>query len=1033
MVIDYEGNSELFIKGTEKIPWQEEEVALPAGIAGLPFLCDPAKFPLLVLLPTSRDVKTFASAWKQIWEREIFQLEPVPLDADSVKDFSNYVKRGETLKKWYNRGGVMVTTPGGIMGPLQIAASSFHLTKGEEVGKSDLVHWLAAHGYSRSDVVWAPGQFASRGFILDIYDPAHMYPIRVEFFDEDIEQIRSFRSGTQKSVATLPDIEIHSITGSSNVHAERLIHDDVRVLFYEASRLQNQGENYKWLWESLREPGVVNSIPDWTDIYLKLSKYPRIRIVSGYSSRYRTLDIDPPPFFRGNRNAFVHACRNWKDQGFRVILVSENETFGHWSNDADAEFHLGTLPGGFLASGEKLAVISDLELTGSTGNIRTEQDIQAPAEWTDSLSPGDHVIHNQHGVAVFRGLEQVSVNENITEMFLLEFADNKRLMMPIDHFYQLTPLYGIPGETISLDRLGGKKWKKSLERERERAREEAEKLTRNYARREVLEGFSFSSDNELTREFEKAFPFPETADQLRAIGSVKEDMEKNIPMDRLVVGDVGYGKTEVAMRAAFKAVQDGKQVAVLVPTTILTQQHYQTFLVRFAGFPVNIAFLSRFQSRREQQRVISELETGRIDIIVGTQRILQDDVNFRNLGLLVIDEEHRFGVSSKERLKKFNDLVDVLTLSATPIPRTLSMSMRSLKDLSPIKTPPENRMPVITFVGPWKKRLVEESVRRELTRGGQVFYVHNRVRTIERTATVIRNMFPDVVVDIAHGQMKEKDLEKVMYSFYEGKSSILVCTTIIESGLDVGNANTLIVDDSHEMGMAQMYQLRGRIGRRAETAYAFFLYPENLNMSRITIERLEAIASVNDPGGGYELALSDLAQRGSGDMFGLRQHGKKSSITSALYYKFLDEEVKKLKGQYYLEPEFDVELNTSIPENYIPQETVRIALYRRLMRATEIDEIDRTADEIRDRFGPLNENMKNLLEVCRLKIAARGSFIEKGKIAKKHITVYGPENELEQAFSGWKYWIVKNGKAVGPGASEGLVMLKSVILGAKQQ
>jgi len=281
--------------------------------------------------------------------------------------------------------------------------------------------------------------------------------------------------------------------------------------------------------------------------------------------------------------------------------------------------------------------------------------------------------------------------------------------------------------------------------------------------------------------------------------------------------------------------------------------------------------------------------------------------------------------------------------------------------------------------------------------------------------------------------MKEKDLEKVMFNFYEGKSSILVCTTIIESGLDVGNANTLIVDDSHEMGMAQMYQLRGRIGRREETAYAFFLYPENLNLSRITIERLEAIASVNDPGGGYELALSDLAQRGGGDMFGLRQHGKKSSISSALYYKFLDEEVKKLKGQYYREPEFDVELNTSIPENYIPQETVRIALYRRLMRATEIDEIDRTADEIRDRFGPLNENMKNLLEVCRLKIAARGSFIEKGKIAKRHITVYGPEEELEQAFGGCKYWIVKNGKAVGPGGCEGLVMLKSVILRARQQ
>lgn len=1016
-----------------RIPWDNKHgIMLPAGLSALPWLCEPPKYPTMIIVPTVKDIQSFSSAWKLFWGQDPVLLTPVPLDADSVKDRSVYLARGQALKNWDDDHPVLVTTPGGVMGPLRLSRTSMTLKKGQKVNRVRLIKWLLDSGYSQSDVVWSPGQFASRGFILDIYDPAHVYPLRLELFDEDIEQIRSFRSESQKSVAMLDELDINAISDSENVDISRFLRDDTRMIFFEAEKLQNHGQNYKWLWETLREPGTVDSISEWTDIYLKLSRFKNVRIDPGYSSRKLTLNIESPPVFKGNMSVFTQTCTNWIDKGYTVHVFSSNEAFIRSGEKTGCKVHGEYLSGGVFDKDLKTIILSDLELLGATVSGTSDNVLKAPGEWTDMLSPGDHVIHDQNGVALFKGLEQVDFNGSVSEMLVLEFADSKRLMIPVVQFYHLTPVNPLPGEDISLDILGGKRWKRSVEKEREKARQEALHLTKLYARREVLDGYGFSADNDLTEEFENSFPFVETADQLRAIESVKKDMELPVPMDRLIVGDVGYGKTEVAMRAAFKAVQDGKQVAFLVPTTILAQQHLQTFEVRFAGFPVNIAAISRFLSSGKQKTILQELSEGKIDIIIGTQRLLQKDIKFRDLGLLIIDEEHRFGVSNKEKLKDMNELVDVLTLSATPIPRTLSMSLRALKDFSSIKTPPENRMPVVTFVGPWNKPLVHQSIGREIDRGGQVFYVHNRIKTIKNVASVVSSMFPDSSVAIAHGQMREKELEQTMLDFYDGRTDILVCTTIIESGLDIGKANTLIVDDSHEMGMAQLYQLRGRIGRRSETAYAFFLYPEDQTMSRITTERLEAIASVSDPGGGYDLALNDLSVRGSGDVLGTRQHGRLSRITSGHYYKFLDEEVRKLKGEYFNEPEIEVGINTTIPSNYIPQETVRITIYRRLMRSGSIEEIDSIAEEIRDRFGRVPLSIRCLLEVCRLRILARDTFISFVKVSSGQITVSGSEEEIKTSFTGHRHWLIKKDRAVGPGSIDGLQSLQSVIVEHKK-
>jgi transcription-repair coupling factor (superfamily II helicase) len=601
------------------------------------------------------------------------------------------------------------------------------------------------------------------------------------------------------------------------------------------------------------------------------------------------------------------------------------------------------------------------------------------------------------------------------DSLILEFDGSQRLFLPVLQLHKITPLPDHMSGDVRLDSLRGVKWKKSVAKTRERVQQEIRGLLELYAKRELVEGFAFPPPDGLYREFEEAFPHVETKDQLTASAEVAADMESPYPMDRLLVGDVGYGKTEVAVRAAFKAVQGGKQAAVLVPTTILAQQHYMSFTARMTGFPVNVALLSRFSSKKEQRTVLEETASGRVDILIGTARMLQKDVAFKDLGLIVVDEEHRFGVLSKEKLKEARENVDVLMLSATPIPRTLALSLKGMRSISLLNEPPHNRVPVITAAGPWNTGIVRSAVARELERGGQVFYVSNRIYRLDERASFLRKLFPSAALGIAHGRMKESELEETMLKFYNRQLDILLCTTIIESGLDVPGANTLIVEDCQELGLAQMYQLRGRVGRREESSFAYFLYPEGHPLGKETLERLDAITTLNEGGAGYDLALEDLRIRGSGDLLGTSQHGtERGRADSYLYYAMLEDEIAKLRGTLPSSAEVTADIPCLIQASYIPQETIRIALYRRLLRVDGPEELRELEKEVQDRFGPLPEALKNLFSVSLLR-SRGGKFGILSVECGKRDTVLRGRGPAFDDLKKRRNWYASEGKVTGPG------------------
>ena len=606
------------------------------------------------------------------------------------------------------------------------------------------------------------------------------------------------------------------------------------------------------------------------------------------------------------------------------------------------------------------------------------------------------------------------------DSLILEFDGSQRLFLPVLQLHKLTPLPEHADEDTRLDSLRGVRWKKGVAKTRERVQQEIRGLLELYAKRELVKGFAFPPPDSLYREFEEAFPHTETGDQLAAIAEVTGDMENPWPMDRLLVGDVGYGKTEVAARAAFKAAQGGKQTALLVPTTILAQQHFISFTARLAGFPVNVGILSRFSSAREQRQTLERTAKGEIDILIGTSRMLQKDVAFKDLGLIVVDEEHRFGVLSKEKLKEAKENVDVLMLSATPIPRTLALSLKGMRSISLINEPPRNRAQVITAAGPWSAPLIKSAVSRELGRGGQVFYVSNRIHRLDEKASFLRKLFPYASLGIAHGRMKERELEDTMMKFYNKKIDILLCTTIIESGLDVPGANTLIVEDCQELGLAQMYQLRGRVGRREETAFAFFLYPEGRPVGHETLERLDAITTLGDGGAGYDLALEDLRIRGSGDLIGTSQHGTgRRGAESYLYYSILEEEIAKLRGRLPSSADVTVDIPCLIPSGYIPQEAIRIALYRRLLRLETSDQLRALEREIADRFGPPPESLKNLISVSFLRSGGGKYGIVSVECSRRNTVLRGSGPVID-ALRRKRSWIGSEDKVTGPGGSKGL-------------
>ncbi len=737
----------------------------------------------------------------------------------------------------------------------------------------------------------------------------------------------------------------------------------------------------------------------------------------------------PAPTFGGQVKKFLPEIITRKKQGERVILLSRqsarlsslleeqhitavpSETLSPDapppSSSSITLIH-GVLMEGWLLNGQsvELTILTDSEIFGwkkpTTLSHRQPRKGVTPETFFADVSPGDYVVHIEHGIGRYIGLVKLQLDGVEREYLAVEYANNDKLYVPIHQADRLARYVGVDEHQPTMTRLGGADWHTVKRRAKKAIEDLAKDLLEIYAKREVVNGRAFSPDTEWQIELEDAFPFVETDDQLRAINEVKQDMEKDKPMDRLVCGDVGFGKTEVALRAAFKAVMDGLQVAVLVPTTVLAQQHYQTFCERLRKYPIKIEMMSRFRTHSQQQQTLVNLTNGAADIVIGTHRLVQDDVTFKDLGLLIIDEEQRFGVKHKERLKTMRTEVDVLTLTATPIPRTLHMSLSGIRNLSIIETPPEARLPIHTVVTEYDETQIRQAILREVERGGQVFYVFNRVMGIEQRANHLQNIIPEARFVVGHGQMSERKLERVMVEFVAGEHDVLVSTTIIESGLDMPNVNTIIIERADCMGLAQLYQLRGRVGRGAIQAYAYLLTPKHHEVSPDAYKRLEAIAEANELGAGFRIAMRDLEMRGAGELLGSKQHGQIAAIGFDLYTRLLTQAIRELTGgqtgavlktapvsngagqeesMAYLSPlaegiQLDLPLPSYVPESYLPEERLRLRLYRRLAGLTKLSEIEDMAKELTDRFGKMPEPVVNLLYQLKLKVLARQAQVK---------------------------------------------------------
>ena len=891
-------------------------------------------------------------------------------------------------------GAIVVATPSALAAPLlspaAFRAREFSLEVGRTIDRDTLIQRLDAAGYERVDTVVEVGQWSLRGGIVDVFSPMRERPVRAEFFGDDVESLRLFDPTTQRSVEALDEIMVLplSVDGDISVFLPGWLPAYTLVVLDDPALLDAPPE------DAPSAQPLAEALAGFQRLELPLLQRgsgaaPRVsmgtRSVGGYQGRFKEL---------------AATIREWRGEGFAVRLVVDDDQQGARLQGILSEHDLEPWPGVSLWSGEGLGVITGdcaagFQLPALGLVVLAEEDIfgarrrrlrrpvfqrgQAIAAFTD-LKPNDLVVHEAHGVGRYHGLQTMKVDGREGDFLLLEYAEGGRLYLPVERLDLISKYMGAPSGAARLDRLGGGAWQRIKESVRAAVRQMAEHLLQLYARRSVTERTPFSPDTPWQREFEAAFRFEETPDQLRAIEEVKADMERDQPMDRLVAGDVGYGKTEIALRAAFKAVADGRQVAILVPTTVLAQQHFHTFSDRFAAFPARVELLSRFRSAKEQKAVVEGLRTGAVDVVIGTHRVLSKDVTFRNLGLLVVDEEHRFGVTHKERIKELRASVDALTLTATPIPRTLYMSLSGVRDLSVIETPPIDRLPIETIVTGFNRTIIKDAIQRELARGGQVFFVHNRVQSLPSMTAFIQGVCPEARVLMGHGQMGERDLESVMVKFVDGQADVLVSTAIVESGLDIPASNTIIINRADRFGLAQLYQLRGRVGRERQQAYAYLLVPATGSVDETAQRRLQVIEEMTELGGGFRLAMRDLEIRGSGNLLGAEQHGHIAAVGFDLYTKLLAEAVRELRGEAggaAVEPVINVGVEALLPEAYVPEVNQRLGIYERLTELRGDEEIAEMRAELTDRFGPPPPAVEALLDVVGLRSLARRLYAER--------------------------------------------------------
>lgn len=1013
-------------------------------------------------------------AWETLPHEKLSpQSDTVARRIETLHRIKNLVKdeNKEKLK-------VVVTQIRSLLQPVisQGEGSLQELKIGMQIQQRTLSEKLVAMAYRRVDLVEKRGDFAVRGGLIDLFPSGSHHPIRVDFFDEEIEEMKYFAISDQRSygenldsIVILPCREllitdevrkravrigdefeeIRDLTSKiqegiylpgmeslSGALAENLIpfHTLIpkfsEIILIDSNRIRNRAielertdkEFLEAAWSTAANGGqtpinLQNNLESGSfyhidEIFEEIeSSGFRIRNFNSYIAERSEMawQVENSPAYKGKIEALLEDLTVWSAENYRIVIGAStngllkrydeliSEKFPTKFLDSNGELHPGLiylttspLQGGFISIEEKIVFLSDKDISGSKGGENAISDSsKLPSRRKKEIDPitlskGDYVVHEHHGIGKFIELTSRSVAGIEREYLILEYAPSKRghsgdrIYVPTDSL-ELVSRY-IGGDSPTLHKIGGSDWIRSKARARKAIKEIASELIKLYAARTSVPGYAFSPDTQWQRELEDSFSFVETPDQLSTIDEVKKDMESSYPMDRLVCGDVGYGKTEIAIRAAFKAIQDGKQVAVLVPTTLLVQQHFATFTGRYAGFPVKVGALSRFNSASQTREILEGLKNGSLDLVIGTHRLLSKDIEFKDLGLLIVDEEQRFGVEHKENLKQLRTSVDVLAMSATPIPRTLEMAITGIREMSTITTPPEDRHPILTFIGPFDYKQVAAAIHRELLRDGQVFYLHNRVESIEDAAARLRKWIPDAKIAIAHGQMNESVLEGVILDFWNRKFDVLVSTTIIENGIDVANANTLIVERADLFGLSQLHQLRGRVGRGRERGYAYFLYDGEKPISEVASDRLTTIATNTDLGAGMQVALKDLEMRGAGNLLGGEQSGHIADVGFDLYMRMVSEAVSELKvgivpSQNQISPhkecKVDIPVTAHIPDGYISSERLRLDIYRRMAGAYKNEEIAEIFSELEDRFGGIPIQVTRLGHVARIRNRAR--------------------------------------------------------------
>lgn len=955
-----------------------------------------------------------------------------------LETLTNLLKADKTVVTASIRASIEPT-----ISPAELDSSSLVVSINVETSMDEIISKLVDLGYERYPIVEEVGNFAVRGGIIDVFPHTTEHPVRIEFFGDFIESIRHFEVSKQRSVATvdsvklLPQREIvldgakleRALSSIENESAEEMLRDKFKfgidypglewassLFLHERHYLREYFDDQTMLF--LVEPDLIREeseklleefearceeadftneiLPPPDKVYLgtgavsdMLDEEKSIREISFSSG-----SVEPIPFGTMDHpvmNAQMKLLRTKIDEfaadGMKVFIACDNKIQLERMDDIlertadNVSMMVADISEGFVFPSEHFAVLCDHQIFARKYHRfkrRRSKEGVALSSYTN-LNVGDYVVHVDYGIGRYKGLKEITVDKRLRDCLLIQYLGNDRLYVPIEEFNRVQKYVGKEGKP-QLTKLGGSAWEKVKARTRKAITDIAEELIKLYAERRSKSGYAFSPDDAWMRQLEASFPYDETPDQLTAIDDIKKDMTAPHPMDRLLCGDVGFGKTEVAVRAAFKCVSDGKQVAVLVPTTILAQQHLLTFTDRLRDFPVRIEMLSRFKTRREQTEIVKDLKDGKVDVIIGTHRLLSKDIAFRDLGLLVVDEEQRFGVTHKEKIKKLKRLVDVITMTATPIPRTMQMSLLGARDMSVINTSPKDRLPIRTEIVEFQPEAIREAILQEVERDGQVYFVHNRVQTIESIRKYLEKLLPGIRICVGHGQMPEKDLESVMFGFLSRDYDVLLSTSIIESGLDIPSVNTIVINRADHFGLAQLYQLRGRVGRSSMKAVAYLLIPPARLLTPTARKRLKAIEQHTELGSGFHLALRDLEIRGAGNLLGAQQHGFIEEVGFDLYLKLLDEAVAELKGEE-MRPSFDIKIDTDldmfIPNDYISNSQQKVDIYQRLAQADNYEVLNELELELADRFGPLPQSANNLIRMAEVKLLAARAGIKK--------------------------------------------------------